>query len=74
VCVRYGYDAESRLRFPTVELIIEQVSWSLALNGVMCVPSGWSDAKAWEPALGARRLAKRCPMSLNAPVTHVSGP
>jgi hypothetical protein len=26
VCVRYRYDAESRLRFPTVELIIEQAS------------------------------------------------
>src|SRR6267142_2061740 len=31
VCVRYRYDAESRLHFPTVELIIEQASWSLSL-------------------------------------------
>lgn len=31
VCVRYRYDADSRLRFPRVELIIEQASWSLSL-------------------------------------------
>jgi hypothetical protein len=28
VCVRYRYDAERRLRFKTVELIIEQAPWS----------------------------------------------
>jgi hypothetical protein len=28
VCVRYRYDAERRLRFTTVELIIEQAPWS----------------------------------------------
>jgi hypothetical protein len=28
VCVRYRYDVERRLRFKTVELIIEQVPWS----------------------------------------------
>lgn len=31
MCVRYRYNAESRLRFPTVEPIIEQASWSLSL-------------------------------------------
>jgi hypothetical protein len=31
VCVRYRYDAESRLHFPTVEPIIEQASWLLSL-------------------------------------------
>jgi hypothetical protein len=30
VCVRYRYDAERRLRFTTVELIIEQSPWSPA--------------------------------------------
>ena len=28
VCVRYRYDAERRLRFTTVELIVEQAPWS----------------------------------------------
>jgi hypothetical protein len=28
VCVRYRYDAERRLRFTTVELIVEQSPWS----------------------------------------------
>jgi len=34
VCVRYRYDAATRMRYKTVELIVEQVSWSPAERSV----------------------------------------
>jgi hypothetical protein len=43
VCVRYRYDSERRLRFTTVELIIEQAPWtprSLRFSGAMLVGVG----------------------------------
>lgn len=34
ICVRYRYDAASRVRYKTVELIVEQVPWSPAERAV----------------------------------------
>ena len=33
ICVRYRYDAAVRVRYKTVELVVEQVPWELGAGG-----------------------------------------
>ena len=37
VCVRYRYDEESRRRFKTVELVIEEMSWERAPDPLVAI-------------------------------------
>ena len=43
VCVRYRYDAVAQLRYKTVELVIEQLSWDPAQTEkrATAARSGW---------------------------------
>jgi hypothetical protein len=54
VCIRYRYDAERRLRFKTVELIIEQAPWSPPATRIDGTPLVGVRVSAKEVALQRR--------------------